>query len=101
VAAPPASIGLAPSVVHRGGVVVISGRAGGCPAGDTVAVLSRAFSDAHAFAGVSAVSARVRPDGRYRATTRIPPARRPGRYVVTARCGGGNLGVEAFLRVWR
>ena len=46
-----------------------------------------------------AVFATVGAGGRFHATTRIPLARRVGKYVVTARCGGGNLGVATPLRV--
>jgi hypothetical protein len=49
-------------------------------------VLSRAFVHTHDFAGVSAAYARVRVGGAVR---------------VTARCGGGNLGVPVHLTVRR
>ena len=64
-------------------------------------VISHAFPRTHEFAGVPAVLARVRGDGHFRATTRIPRHKRSGRYGVTARCGGGNLGVIAWLTVRR
>jgi hypothetical protein len=92
---------VAPSTVRHGGSVLVSGVAGGCTAGDAVTVLSRAFSAAHSFAGVPAVLAQVGSAGRFSARTRIPAARAPGRYVVTARCGGGNLGVSAHVTVTR
>jgi hypothetical protein len=93
------SLAVTPSVVRRGHDVVIRGRAGDCPSGDAVTIISRAFVHTHDFAGVPAVYARVRAGGRFSATTRIPAARRAGRYTVTARCGGGNLGVLARLTV--
>jgi hypothetical protein len=43
----------------------------------------------------------VRAGGVFRASTVIPRMRKPGRYVVTARCGGGNLGITAHLTVRR
>jgi hypothetical protein len=92
---------VSPAIVHRGGTVHIRGNADGCARGDTVFVISRAFSRAHEFAGVPAVLARVRSGGAFRATTVIPRRRRPGRYGVTARCGGGNLGVLAHVTVRR
>jgi hypothetical protein len=95
------SLSLSPTSVRRGHLVRISGSADGCNVGNTVFVISRAFPHTHEFAGVSAVLARVRTGGRFSATTRIPRLRRPGRYGVTARCGGGNLGVLAHLRVTR
>jgi hypothetical protein len=94
-------LSLTPSLVHRGGTVVIRGNADGCPRGDTVSVLSRAFVHTHEFAGVFAVLAKVRAGGVFRAATVVPRTRRPGRYNVTARCGGGNLGILVHLTVRR
>jgi hypothetical protein len=90
---------VSPTAVHRGHLLLIGGSAGGCPRGDTVTVLSRAFPHTHEFAGVPAVLTKVRSAGQFLTSTRIPQTRRPGRYRVTARCGGGNLGVSARLRV--
>jgi hypothetical protein len=99
-AAPP-SLSVSPTSVRRGHLVRINGSADGCNVGNTVFILSRAFPHAHEFAGVPAVLAKVRSGGAFHATTRIPRTRRPARYGVTARCGGGNLGVSAHLRVRR
>jgi hypothetical protein len=93
------ALSVRPAAVRRGGTVLVSGVAGGCTAGDTVTILSRAFPATHSFAGVPAVLAQVGAAGRFSATTRIPLSRRPGSYVLTARCGGGNLGVAVYLRV--
>lgn len=90
---------VSPGTVHRGGTVTINGSAGDCPRGDAVTIISRAFPRSHEFAGVPAVFATVGANGRFHATTRIPLRRRVGTYLVTARCGGGNLGVAARLRV--
>jgi len=95
------SLSVTPSTVHRGHLVTISGNAGSCPVGDTVTVMSRAFARVHEFAGIPAVLTRVRARHRFHATTRIPARKRPGRYVVTARCGGGNFGVSPHLTVLR
>ncbi len=92
---------VAPATVRRGRTILVSGVAGGCTTGDTVTVLSHAFSPAHSFAGVPAVVAQVGRAGRFSARTRIPAGRAAGRYVVTARCGGGNLGVSAYVTVTR
>jgi hypothetical protein len=94
-------LSISPSVVHRGNPVLIRGSAGSCPVGDTVFLISSAFARVHEFAGVPAVLAKVQTGGRFRVTTRIPPHHRVGRYVVTARCGGGNLGVAVRLIVRR
>jgi hypothetical protein len=93
------SLAATPTIVRRGGSVLVHGVAGGCTAGDAVTVLSKAFSAAHSFAGVPAVVARVGAAGRFSVRTRIPSTRAPGRYGLTARCGGGNLGVTASLTV--
>lgn len=93
------SIHLTPRAVPAGGVVRVSGLAGGCGSANNVTLISRAFSHAHDFAGLPAVSAPVRGDDTYRVNTRIPAARAPGVYSVSARCGGGNFGVTAHLTV--
>jgi hypothetical protein len=66
-----------------------------------VTLISQAFAHTHDFAGVPAVYARVLPGGRFSVTTRIPSGEASGRYGITARCGGGNLGVQAHLTVLR
>src|SRR5262249_31971651 len=53
------SITVTPTVVERGHDVLVRGSAAGCPKGDAVTLLSRAFVHTHDFAGVSAVYARV------------------------------------------
>ena len=95
------SLTVAPQSVARGHVVVVAGSAGDCPTGDAVTILSRAFVHTHDFAGVPAVYARVQPSGSFRVSTRIPAARVAGSYTVTARCGGGNLGIAKRLLVRR
>jgi hypothetical protein len=88
-----------PNPVRRGHVVRVHGRVPGCPAGDRVTLISRAFSHAHEFAGVPAVFAHVGRHHRYSVRTRIPARRSPGRYRISGRCGGANLGVSAMLHV--
>jgi hypothetical protein len=90
-----------PQSVPHGQVVRIFGMVPGCPRGDQVTLMSRAFSHQHEFAGVPAVFATVRRGHRYSKRTRIPAGRHPGRYSINGRCGGGNLGVTAHLRVTR
>jgi hypothetical protein len=92
------SLRVRPSVVSPGGRVWVSGSAGDCPRGDTIFVLSHALAG-RSFAGVGAITARVRARGRFTTVGHIRPNARTGRYTVTARCGGGNLGVAAHLRV--
>lgn len=93
------ALAVTPAAVRRGGTVLVHGVAGDCTSGDTVTISSRAFSPASSFAGVPAVFAQVGAAGRFSTHARIPATRRPGRYVLTARCGGGNLGVSAHLAV--
>jgi hypothetical protein len=98
-AAPRATLAVAPTPVHRGALVYIRGNAGDCPVHDSVTVISRAFPRTHEFAGVPAVLTPVRLHHLFRASTRIPSTKAPGRYVVTARCGGGTFGVAAHITV--
>jgi hypothetical protein len=90
-----------PNPVHRGDVVRVYGTVPGCVRGDQVTLISRAFSHRHDFAGLPAVFARVGANHAYSVTTRIPAGRAPRSYTITGRCGGGNLGVSATLRVLR
>jgi len=93
------SIHVRPHRVEAGHRVHVGGVAHGCPRGDQVTLLSRAFSRRHEFAGVPAAFTHVRRGGKFGRRVRIPAHRAPGRYAVRARCGGGNLGVTAHLRV--
>jgi hypothetical protein len=88
-----------PNPVRRGHNVAVYGLAGGCPRGDRVTLISRAFPHTHDFAGLPAIFATVHGDDTYGTTTRIPRTKAPGRYTITARCGGGNFGVTRTLTV--
>src|SRR5438477_4506084 len=88
-----------PTSVHRGHRVIIRGNAGPCGLGETVTIISAAFAHTHEFAGVPAVFARVRAGGKFGIRPLIPSTRAPGGYGITARCGGGNLGVSAHITV--
>jgi hypothetical protein len=93
------TINAAPRSVVAGQHVRISGLAGGCAKGDRVTLMSRAFVHRHDFAGLPAVFATVRAGDRYGVDVRIPSTRKHRRYAITARCGGGNFGITAHLRV--
>jgi hypothetical protein len=95
------SLTVAPPSVVRGHFVVLTGSAPGCRVGNTVTLISGAFVRTHVFAGVPAVFTPVRRGNAFSVRTRIPATRAPGRYAVTARCGGGNLGVLRHLAVRR
>jgi hypothetical protein len=84
-----------PTSVARGGTVTVSGR--GCLAGDLVYLISPPFVG-NAFVQHS-VATRARSNGSFSRHVRIRRYVHPGRYLITARCGGGNLGVAARLRV--
>jgi hypothetical protein len=83
-----------PSTVDPGDAVKVSGKPGdGCGPGSPVTIYSHAFPSGHGeFAGVPAVSAKVKGNGRFKRHVRIPVSKDPGTYSVGARCGGGNLG---------
>jgi hypothetical protein len=95
------SLTVTPEVVFRGQFIHIKGNAGSCPVGDTVTLISHAFVATHRFAGVPALYTKVRAGGRFGLRTQIPHHRHPGLYYITARCGGGNLGVAGHVRIAR
>jgi hypothetical protein len=88
-----------PNTVRAGGRTRVFGSAGGCAPGNEMILLSEAFPRRNEFAGVPAVFTPVRTDGRYSKRVRIPRGRRPGEYQISARCGGGNLGIFRRLEV--
>jgi hypothetical protein len=92
------SILLSPNPVHRGHKVRVHGTAPGCHG--SLTLLSNAFPPTQTFAGVNSVNVTVR-NGTYSKKILIPAKRKPRRYDVTGRCGGGALGVRARLRVVR
>jgi hypothetical protein len=88
-----------PKKVHAGERVRVFGNAAGCSAGSKVTLISRAFPKRHEFAGVPAVFATVQPGGDFSKRVRIPRSKTPKRYTISARCGGGNLGITRKVRV--
>src|SRR3954471_12877374 len=94
-----ATMHVKPKSVHAGKRVRVFGSAGGCMPGEQVTLISHAFPRTHEFAGVPAVFATVGPQGNYSRRVRIPKAKAPKRYRISARCGGGNLGVSRRRRV--
>ncbi len=85
-----------PTSIARGGTVTVSGR--GCRASDLVYLISPPFIG-HAFVAHS-IATRARSNGSFSRSVHIRTSIRAGRYLITARCGGGNLGVSARLRVY-
>src|SRR5262249_56580012 len=49
--------------------------------------------------GVGAITAKVASNGRFSKAFAVPTTVPDGNYGVTARCGGGNVGVVAHVRV--
>ena len=92
------SLQVRPAVASAGARVVVSGTAPGSPRGDVVTIISRAFPGP-GFAGIGGVGTRVRAGGVFSVGVRVARGVARGRYAITARCGGGNLGVAAYLRV--
>lgn len=93
------TINVSPSTARAGTTVRVYGTVPGCGRGGQVTLISRAFAHVHDFAGLPAVFATVGSRSAYSVHTRIPASRSAGRYSITGRCGGGNLGVIARLRV--
>src|SRR6266704_2068106 len=96
--AAPVAIQVSPKSVVAGGTVRLSGSVGPDCSG-AVTLISKAFAHTHDFAGLPAVIATAGPGGTFATATRIPRSKVPGTYTITGRCGGGNLGVSATLRV--
>jgi hypothetical protein len=86
---------VSPGVAHRGTMITITGS--GCHAGDTAILLSRLFPG-HAY-GVGAITTKVRANGHFLRRFRVRATTVRRLYGITARCGGGNLGKEAWVRV--
>ena len=90
---------VSPSTAARGRAIVFTGSvAQGCAIGDQVTLISSLFPE-HAFGGEGAVTTRVGAHGHFSRHFTVGRTAARRTYVVTARCGGGNLGVEAKLRV--
>jgi hypothetical protein len=97
-AASPATLHVVPTSVPAGGSVQVTGS---CESSTQGYAISRAFlHDAtHDFAGIGAAPFTTDPTGAFSVTAEIPPSTAPGSYDVTARCGGGNLGITVALTV--
>ncbi|HKP18960.1 MAG TPA: hypothetical protein VJT84_10800 [Gaiellaceae bacterium] len=99
-AAPQPSLHLGTQVAAPGASIPVSGNAGDCPVGDRVTILARAFTGP-GFAGVGGPATAVRRGGSFSTVAHVSRSAAPGRYLVTARCGGGNLGFAIPLYVTR
>lgn len=97
VSANPNTIKVDPGSVHRGKVVRVFGVVAGC--GGSLTLISKAFPHTHDFAGLPAVFVTPAATGQYHVRVKIPANRKPGRYTITGRCGGGNIGVSRTLHI--
>jgi hypothetical protein len=86
-----------PSRVSPGGVVTVGAPSSPCLRGDQVTLISAAFPG-HAF-GEGAVYGHAGRYGAFSIRAHVRSHLSPGRYHVSVRCGGGNLGVLAWFRV--
>ena len=93
---PHGSLTASPAHIDRGGTVTFRG--GTCSSGDTVLLISRMFPG-RAYGGGGAVQTTASASGTFRTSVVVPHKKPPGLYAVTARCGGGNLGISATVRV--
>ncbi|MGZ4613829.1 MAG: hypothetical protein ACXV1K_11775 [Kineosporiaceae bacterium] len=92
------SLSVSPTTTAPGTTVHVSGSCGHQTSGF---VISPAFlhDSSHDFAGVGAVSFSTGAGGGFSVDAAVPASIRPGSYTVSARCGGGNLGITATLIV--
>ena len=97
IVATPTSV-TAAGVVTLSGDVLVNGKAA-CGVPGTVTLISPAFAGLGEFAGVGAVFVRADATGHYSASVTLRASVPAGTYTITARCGGGNLGVSATLVV--
>jgi hypothetical protein len=103
---PSSPLKISPRKVAQGNIVTVSGSVDhGCEIGhkgDAVTIFSRAFKGAtrHRFAGIPSVKASLARSttGSFRVRVTLSSNVKPGKYIVTGRCGGGNIG-SARLRV--
>ena len=97
-AASPATLHVAPTSVAAGGSVQVTGS---CEPSTEGFAISHAFlhDAAHDFAGVGAAPFATNAAGAFSVAAEIPSSTPPGSYGVTARCGGGNLGITVALTV--
>ncbi len=91
------SLYVQPGTVAIGGAVHVYGNAGSCAPGSKLAAISFAFPES-GFGG-GALFGRVRANHKFSIRSHVRGNVTAGTYSVTARCGGGNLGVSANVTV--
>ena len=70
-----------------------------CTVPGEVTLISDAFVGLGEFAGVGATTAQADAAGNFTTTVTLSSSVAAGTYDISARCGGGNLGVTATLTV--
>ena len=90
-----AALAVSPASVSRGSTVTFTGA--GCHRGDSVILISRLFPG-HAY-GEGAITTKARANGHFTRRFAVRTSTARGRYGVTARCGGGNLGIVVHITV--
>jgi hypothetical protein len=99
-----ATLAVSPTTVPTGGQVTVSGDVlnngqAGCTVPGPVTLISAAFTGLGEFAGTGATTAQADAGGSFSTTVTLDASVGPGTYDISARCGGGNLGVTATLTV--
>jgi hypothetical protein len=96
---PTVSLAVAPTSVTPGSNVNVSGQ---CQANTSGVAYTSAFVDSPPtfdFAGLGAVPFTTDATGHFTVPATVATTTAPGTYQVSARCGGGNIGVTADLTV--
>lgn len=84
---------------HAGAKITVSASSSPCLAADTITLISAAFPG-HAY-GEGTLVGRVRAHGAFTVSGHLRKQLKPGRYTISGRCGGGNLGSSAVVTVIR
>lgn len=90
-------LSVSPAVTTPDALVHISGNAPGCQKGTTVVAISSAFPG-HAY-GKGTLTGSAGRGGTFSFSGHLRSPLKSGRYSITARCGGGNVGITVFLTV--
>src|ERR1700688_600860 len=88
---------VSPATVAPGAAVRVIARSSPCHVGGSAVAISAAFPG-RAFGGAGTLFGRVGRGGAFSIHGHVRSRVKAGRYTVGVRCGGGNLGVTAYLR---
>jgi hypothetical protein len=90
-------IAVKPGTISPGGVITVAAASSLCLSRDQVILISTAFPG-HAY-GKGAVYGHVAAHGAFTVRAHVRSKIKPGRYSISFRCGGGNLGVSVYVRI--